>query len=98
MEEEKEEHQSFFQDILNISSFDLGDLDSKEICEIMMKEFIRDKKLNVSEQDLYDLIINKTSVVVYDEDNGGLLTVNNFKEYQDKIINNDKENNNIQTR
>jgi hypothetical protein len=52
-----------------------------------MKEFIRDKKLNVSEQDLYDLIINKTSVVVYDEDNGGLLTVNNFKEYQDKIIN-----------
>ena len=53
----------------------------------MMKEFIRDKKLNVSEQDLYDLIINKTSVVVYDEDNGGLLTVNNFKEYQDKIIN-----------
>ena len=87
MEEEKEEHQSFFQDILNISSFDLGDPDSKEICEIMMKEFIRDKKLNVSEQDLYDLIINKTSVVVYDEDNGGLLTVNNFKEYQDKIIN-----------
>ena len=87
MEEEKEEHQSFFQDILNISSFDLGDPDSKEICEIMMKEFIRDKNLNVSEQDLYDLIINKTSVVVYDEDNGGLLTVNNFKEYQDKIIN-----------
>jgi len=87
MEKEKEEHQSFFQDILNISSFDLGDPDSKEICEIMMKEFIRDKKLNVSEQDLYDLIINKTSVVVYDEDNGGLLTVNNFKEYQDKIIN-----------
>jgi hypothetical protein len=87
MEEEKEEHQSFFQDILNISSFDLGDPDSKEICEIMMKEFIRDKKLNVSEQDLYDLIINKISVVVYDEDNGGLLTVNNFKEYQDKIIN-----------
>jgi hypothetical protein len=87
MEKEKEDHQSFFQDILNISSFDLGDPDSKEICEIMMKEFIRDKKLNVSEQDLYDLIINKTSVVVYDEDNGGLLTVNNFKEYQDKIIN-----------
>jgi hypothetical protein len=87
MEEEKEEHQSFFQDILNISSFDLGDPDSKEICEIMMKEFIRDKNLNVSEQDLYDLIINKTSVVVYDEDNGGLLTINNFKEYQDKIIN-----------
>ena len=87
MEEEKEEHQSFFQDILNKSSFDLGDPDSKEICEIMMKEFIRDKNLNVSEQDLYDLIINKTSVVVYDEDNGGLLTINNFKEYQDKIIN-----------
>ena len=64
--------------MLNISTFNLGDADSREICEIMMKEFIRDKKLNISEQVLYDLVIDKVSVTVYDED---------IKEYQDKIIN-----------
>jgi hypothetical protein len=95
MEKEKEDHQSFFQDILNISSFDLGDKDSREICEIMMKEFIRDKNLNIAEEDLYDLIINKTSILVYNEDTDDLMTINNFKEYQDKIINNGKENNNL---
>jgi hypothetical protein len=87
MEKEKEEHQSFFQDILNISSFDLGDPDSKEICEIMMKEFIRDKKLNIAEKDLYNLIINKTPILVFDEDADDLMIIKNFKEYQDKIIN-----------
>jgi hypothetical protein len=86
-EEEKKDHQSYFQDMLNISTFNLGDADSREICEIMMKEFIRDKKLNISEQVLYDLVIDKVSVTVYDENSGGLITVKNFKEYQDKIIN-----------
>jgi hypothetical protein len=84
---EKEENQSYFQDMLNISIFNLGDADSRKICEIMMKEFIRDKNLNISEQVLYDLVIDKVSVTVYDEDSGGLITVKNFKEYQDKIIN-----------
>lgn len=61
----------------------------------MMKEFIRDKNLNIAEEDLYDLIINKTSILVYNEDTDDLMTINNFKEYQDKIINNGKENNNL---
>jgi hypothetical protein len=60
-----------------------------------MKEFIRDKNLNIAEEDLYDLIINKTSILVYNEDTDDLMTINNFKEYQDKIINNGKENNNL---
>jgi hypothetical protein len=85
--EEKEENQSYFQDMLNISTFNLGDADSRKICEIMMKEFIKDKNLNISEKDLYDLVIDKVSVVVYDEDGGGLIAIKNFKEYQDKIIN-----------
>ena len=84
---EKKDHQSYFQDMLNISAFNLGDADSRKICEIMMKEFIRDKNLNISEQVLYDLVIDKVSVTVYDENSGGLITVKNFKEYQDKIIN-----------
>jgi len=81
--------------MLNISTFNLGDADSREICKIMMKEFIRDKNLNIAEKDLYDLVINKTSILVYNEDTDDLMTINNFKEYQDKIINNGKENNNL---
>lgn len=61
----------------------------------MMKEFIRDKKLNIAEQDLYNLIINKAPILVFDEDTDDLILIKNFKEYQDKIINNGKENNNL---
>lgn len=84
-----------FQDLLNISEFSLGDGDSSLISREMFKQYVADKNLkgNLAVDDLYDLIVNKKSILVFGDN--GIEVINNFKEYKEKILSNGKENNNL---
>lgn len=84
-----------FQDLLNISEFSLGDSDSSLISREMFKQYVADKNLkgNLAVDDLYDLIVNKKSILVFGDN--GIEVINNFKEYKEKILSNGKENNNL---
>lgn len=84
-----------FQDLLNISEFSLGDGDCKLMSREMFKQYVADKNLkgNLAVDDLYDLVINKQSILVFGDN--GIEEINSFKEYKEKILNNGKENNNL---
>lgn len=84
-----------FQDLLNISEFSLGDSDSCLMSREMFKQYVADKNLkgNLAVDDLYDLVINKKSILVFGDN--GIEVINNFKEYKEKILSNGKENNNL---
>lgn len=84
-----------FQDLLNISEFSLGDGDCNLISREMFKQYMADKNLkgNLAIDDLYDLVVNKQPILVYEDDNIEL--IRSFKEYKEKILNNGKKDNNL---
>jgi len=92
-----------FQDLLNISEFSLGDGDCnlisremfKQYMADMFKQYMADKNLkgNLAIDDLYDLVVNKQPILVYEDDNIEL--IRSFKEYKQKILNNGKKDNNL---
>ena len=83
-----------FDTLLSIAEFNSGDEDSKKICTIMFKTYLKDNKIkDISAIDLYNLIIDKETIEVFVDDK--IETIKNFNDYKEKILNNDKENNNL---
>jgi len=78
--------------ILALGEFSLGDADSMEICREMIKSYIVGKNLNIAEEDLVDLIIHKSPILVYDKESEDIIYINNLKEYKEKILNGKKTN------
>lgn len=81
-----------FDTLLSIAEFNSGDKDSKKICTIMFKKYLKDNKIkDLSAIDLYNLIVDKETIEVFVDDK--IETIKNFNDYKEKILNNGKNNN-----